>query len=142
MSATARTKFGRMARWTLIGALVPLVGCGLQGRYMGGDLRPEMARDQFELLRPDDMPGRFVEADLRFQQDGTFTAVVNYDGKLETHQGTFKYDQQVGKLTFTDNKGDSYVYGAKKPDDNTLLLLKGIKGSDVTLTLKRQPAQE
>ena len=109
---------------------------------MGGDLRPEMARDQFELLRPDDMPGRFVEADLRFQQDGTFTAVVNYDGKLETHQGTFKYDQQVGKLTFTDNKGDSYVYGAKKPDDNTLLLLKGIKGSDVTLTLKRQPAQE
>lgn len=126
---------GIMALMVLAGS----TGCvSLAGRWTGDTLKPEMAREQFKLLRPAEEPGKFVSADLRLQPDGSFTAEVNYDGKLEQHMGTWKYDDK-GFLNLNDKKGNSYGYAAKKVDDQTLQLIKAIKGTDVTLTLKKQP---
>ena len=124
-------------KYSVLVVLIGVAGCDIVGRWSGSNLSPEMARDQFKLIRPDNKPGRFVSAEFRFQQDGTYTADIVYDGKLENHQGKYKYDPK-GMVTFTDKKGNSYVYAAKKVDDQTLLLVKGIKGTDVTLTLKKE----
>ena len=131
----------RLSSWLsypLLAVLMGTTGCGIAGRWSGAGLNPEMARDQFKLLRPESEPGKFVSADFRFQEDNTFTADVVYDGQLQAHQGTYHYDPK-GMITLTDKAGYSYMYAAKKVDDQTLLLIKGIKGSDVTLTLKKQP---
>ncbi len=42
-------------------------------------------------------------------------------------------------MTFTDSQGNSFAYAARKVDDNTLQIIKGIKGTDVTLTLEKVP---
>lgn len=121
-----------------LGSLILVAGCGIEGRWAGSSLNPEMARDQFRLLRPESTPGKFVSADMRFQQDGTCTADVVYDGKLESQQGTYQYDANKSLLTITDKQGNSYAYAAKKVDDQTLQIVKGVKGTDVTLTLKKR----
>ena len=114
-------------------------GCAsLAGRWTGDTLKPEMARDQFKLLRPAEQPGKFVSADLRLQNDGTYTADVNYDGKVAHFMGSWKYDDK-GFLNLNDKQGNSYGYAVRKVDDQTIQLIKGIKGTDVTLTLKKQP---
>lgn len=120
-------------------AVLVLSGCvSLAGRWTGGDLRPEMARDQFKLLRPAEQSGKLVSADLRLQQDGSYTADLNYDGKVEQSLGTWKCDEK-GYLTFVDKQGRSYGYAVRRPNDQTIEMVKGIKGTDATLTLKKQP---
>jgi len=42
-------------------------------------------------------------------------------------------------LTFVDKQGSSYGYAIRRVDDQTIQMVKGIKGSDATLTLKKQP---
>lgn len=135
--------FGRMLRrgtlCALLGLLASASGCAsMAGHWTGDKLKPEMARDQFPLLRPAEKPGKFVSADLRMQQDGTCTAEVVYDGKIERFMGTWKYDDK-GFLNFNDKQGNSYGYAVRRVDDQTVELIKGIKGTDVTLTLKKQP---
>jgi hypothetical protein len=122
-----------------LSAVVGLSGCvSLAGRWAGGDLKPEMARDQFKLLRPADQSGKLVSADVRLQQDGSYTAELTYDGKIEQSLGTWKYDPK-DYLTFVDKQGRSYGYAIRRPNDQTIELVKGIKGTDATLTLKKQP---
>jgi hypothetical protein len=122
-----------------LGAGVGLSGCvSLAGRWTGDELRPEMAREQFKLLRPTDQSGKLVSVDLRLQQDGSYTAELNYDGKVEQSLGTWKCDDK-GYLTFVDKQGRGYGYAVRRPNDQTIELVKGIKGTDATLTLKKQP---
>jgi hypothetical protein len=122
-----------------LGVVVGPSGCvTLAGRWTGSDLRPEMARDQFKLLRPAEQSGKLVSVDLRLQQDGSYTAELNYDGKVEQSLGTWKYNDK-GYLTFVDKQGRSYGYDVRRPDDQTIQIVKGIKGTDATLTLKKQP---
>ncbi len=122
-----------------MGVVVSASGCAnLAGRWTGSELRPEMAREQFKLLRPTDQTGKLVSADLRLQQDGSYTAELNYDGKVEQSLGSWKVDA-MGYLTFVDKHGSSYGYAVRRPDDKTIELVKGIKGTDATLTLKKQP---
>jgi hypothetical protein len=122
-----------------LGAAVSLCGCAsLAGRWSGSELRPEMARDQFKLLRPAEQSGKLVSADLRLQQDGSYTAEFNYDGQVEQSLGTWKCDDK-GYLTFVDKQGSSYGYAVRRPDDQTIQMVKGIKGTDATLTLKKRP---
>ena len=122
-----------------LGAVVGLSGCAsLAGRWSGNELRPEMARDQFKLLRPAERPGKLVSADIRLQQDGSYTAELNYDGMVEQSLGTWKTDDK-GYLTFVDKQGSSYGYAIRRVDDQTIQMVKGIKGTDATLTLKKQP---
>lgn len=114
-------------------------GCvNLTGHWIGSDLKPEMARDQFQFLRTGEQSDNFVNTDLRLQQDGSYTAVTNYGGTLHNNTGTWKYDDK-GYVTFTDSQGHSFAYAARKVDDNTLQIVRGIKGTDVTLTLKKVP---
>ena len=121
------------------GAAVSLGGCAsLAGRWSGDELRPEMARDQFKLLRPADQAGRLVSADVRLQHDGSYTAELNYDGRVEQSLGTWKCDAE-GYLTFVDKQGRSYGYAVRRPDDRTIQMVKGIKGTDATLTLTKRP---
>ena len=122
-----------------LGAVVGLSGCvSLAGHWTGSELRPEMARDQFKLLRPTDQSGKLVSADLRLQPDGSYTAELNYDGKVEPSLGSWKYDAK-NYLTFVDKHGSSYGYAVRRPNDDTIELVKGIKGTDATLTLKKKP---
>ena len=120
-------------------ALLVLVcpGCAtLVGRWSGGDLNPAMARDQFDLLRPQGNTAAFVSAEIRLQQDGTFLADLRYGTDLIHATGTWKLEGD--KLTLTDQAGRAKVYIAKRIDDNNLQLITGIKGSDVVLKLKKQ----
>jgi hypothetical protein len=95
-----------------------------------------MARDQFDLLRPAGNTDKFVHADARLHSDGTFTAELNYGGNLIPQSG--KWELKGERLTLTDLRGNSQVFLARSPDAKTLLVTVGIKGSDVTLTLKKQ----
>lgn len=122
-----------------LGVVVAPFGCvSLAGRWSGNELRPEMARDQFKLLRPTDQSGKLVSADIRLQQDGSYTAELNYDGRVEQSLGTWKYNA-LGYLTFVDKRGRSFGYDIRRPDDQTIEMVKGIKGTDATLTLRKQP---
>ena len=122
-----------------LGAVVSLCGCAsLAGRWSGNELRPEMARDQFKLLRPAEQPGKLVSVDLRLQQDGSYTAELNYDGQVEQSLGTWKCDAK-GYLSFVDKQGRGYGYAIRRVDDQTIQMVKGIKGTDATLTLTKRP---
>jgi hypothetical protein len=124
-----------MGLLVLLGLVCP--GCAtLVGRWSGGDLNPAMARDQFDLLRPQGNTGNFVSAELRLQQDGTFSGDMKYGNDAVRASGTWKLDGE--KLTLTDQAGRAKVYVTKRIDDNTLQIITGIKGSDVVLTLKKQ----
>ncbi|MFN0134922.1 MAG: hypothetical protein ACKVS9_02265 [Phycisphaerae bacterium] len=121
-----------------VGALLAASGCAtLAGRWSGDDLKPEMARDQFKLLRPTEQSGRLVSVELRLQDDGSYTAELNYDGRIEQSLGTWKVDDN-GYLSFVDKDGKSYGYAIRRPNGDTLEMLKGIKGTDATLTLIKQ----
>ncbi len=137
--------YRRYGVWGMLLAMVALTGAAgcvpVVGHWTGGDLQPEMARDQFNLFRPEGSRDNFVNAELRVQQDSTFTGAVKYGDRLVNVAGRWKYDQNVPSLTLTDNEGHTQAYGVKKPDDSTLKLITGIKGSDVTLTLKKQQPQ-
>jgi hypothetical protein len=122
----------------LLGLLVLVCpGCAtLVGRWSGDDLAPAMARDQFDLLRPQGNTAAFVSAEIRLQQDATFLADLRYGTDLIHVSGTWKLNGE--RLTLTDQAGRAKVYVAKRIDDNNLQLITGIKGSDVVLKLKKQ----
>lgn len=120
----------------LIGTSFSATGCAINGRWVGGDLNPEMARDQFDLMRPDGNMDEFVQADIRFQNDGTYMADLRYGDVLKRSTGTWKH--QGDKLTLVEEDGDPQVFLVKQPDGATLNLIVGVKGTDVTLTLKKQ----
>lgn len=140
MNVIRRVGWHRVCGWFLcLGALVSSAGCvSYAGRWSGNELRPEMARDQFNLLRPVGQSGKLVSADLRLQQDGSYTAELNYDGMVEQSLGTWKCDDK-GYLSFVDKQGRGYGYAIQRLDDQTIQLVKSIKGTDATLTLKKQP---
>ncbi|MBN1967698.1 MAG: hypothetical protein JW910_23785 [Anaerolineae bacterium] len=140
MKVTRKATWQRtLAGLLCLGAVVGLSGCvNLAGRWMGDELRPEMARDQYKLLRPTEQPGRLVSVDLRLQQDGSYTAELNYDGDIVQSLGNWKYADR-GYLSFVDKQGRSYGYDIRRPNDQTMEMVKSIKGTDATLTLKRQP---
>ena len=129
-----------MARACLLGSLVATAlataGCGIQGRWVGDKLKPEMARDQFNLMRPEGNFDNFVQADIRFQDDGTYMADLRYGSVLKRSTG--KWELNEDKLTLVEENGTPQVFLVKQPDAATLNLIVGIKGSDVTLTLKKQ----
>jgi hypothetical protein len=132
-----RNQFVRAGLLVAFGAAsLAAAGCGIQGRWVGGDLKPEMARDQFNLMRPEGNFDTFVQADIRFQQDGTYLADLRYGDVLKRSTGTWELKED--KLTLVEADGHPQVFLIKQPDAATIKLTVGIKGSDVTLTLKKQ----
>ena len=140
MKGTRRVGWQRVLGGLLcLGAVVGSSGCvNLTGRWMGDELKPEMARDQYKLLRPTEQSGRLVSADIRLQKDGSYTAELNYDGTIVESLGNWKYADK-GYLSFVDKQGRSYGYDIRRPDDETIQMVKSIKGTDATLTLKKPP---
>jgi hypothetical protein len=121
----------------LLALLLSTTGCvTIAGRWSGGELVPAMARDQFDLFRPEGNTASFVSAELRLQEDGTYTADLKYGEELIRSTGTWTFEGQ--KLSMTDNEGRSLVFVARKVDDMTLEIITGIKGTDVVLTVKKQ----
>lgn len=122
-----------------LGTAIGSLGCSsMVGRWTGEELQPVMARDQFKFLRPAEQRGKLVSADLRLQQDGSYTADLNYDGQMEQSLGNWKIDSH-NYLTFVDKEGKSYGYAVRRQDEQNLKLVKSIKGTDATLKLKKQP---
>jgi len=119
--------------------LTSATGCSIAGRWVGSELKPDMARDQFPFMQSSTPPAKFVSTDLRLQQDGSYTADTNYGGTMHNSTGTWKHDANKGFITFTDKEGNTFGYGVRKPDEQTLEIVRAIKGTDVTLTLKKQP---
>jgi hypothetical protein len=109
-------------------------GGGVKGRWVGSDVKPEMARDQFRFLVPANHVGRFVSADVRLQKDGTFNSSVVYDKEVTTVSGTWEFRDDV--LTFRDEVGNSWIYGVRK-DGDELDLVQGIKGTDVSIKMEK-----
>lgn len=140
MKTARNANWGRRIGGLLcLGAVVSLSGCvTLAGHWLGDRLEPEMARDQFKLLRPTEQSGRLVSAELRLQEDGSYTAELNYDGRVEQSLGSWKFDDSR-YLTFVDKSGRSYGYTVRRPNDRTLEMVKDIKGTDAVLTLEKQP---
>ena len=123
-----------------LGAVVSVCGCaGLAGRWSGSESRPEMAGDQFTLLQPADQPCWLVTADLCLQQDGNYMAELSYDGVVRQSLGNWEREDQ-GYLAFVDQQGNTYGYALRRPGDRTIqMVVKDIKGTDVSLTLRKQP---
>ena len=141
MSATCSVGSHRVfCGFLSLGAAVTSFGCAsLAGRWSGSELRPEMARDQFMLLRVAEQPAQLVSADLRLQQDGSYTAELSYDGMVEQSLGTWRTDEQ-GYLALVDQRGNTYGYALRRPGDETIqMVVKDIRSTDVSLTLKKQP---
>ena len=117
--------------------VVACPGCAtLNGRWSGGDVTPAMARDQFDLFRPQANKASFVSAEIRLQQDGTFTAEIKYGNDLVRATGTWKLDGE--KLSLTDQAGRAQIFLTKRIDENTLQIITALKGTDVVLTVKKQ----
>jgi hypothetical protein len=134
----SRARVAQVCGWIGFVASLGLTGCAtLAGHWSGDSLQPEMAREQFKMLVPAEKSGKFVSVDLRLQPDGTCTADVNYDGKMEQFVGTWK-DDGKGFVNFVDKQGNAYGYAVRRIDDQTLQIVKAIKGTDVTLTLKKR----
>jgi len=142
MKVTRRVGWERIFGEVLcLSVVASLFGCvDLSGRWMGDELVPEMARDQYKLLRPAEQSGRLVSADIRLQKDGSYTAELNYDGNVVQSLGNWTYADK-GYLSFVDKQGRSYGYGVRRPNDETIQMVKSIKGTDAILTLKKQPPQ-
>ena len=123
-----------------IGALslvAVLAGCGggLKGNWSGDKLSPEMARDEFKFLVPASTPGKLAKADLNLQKDRTFSASVVYGTQVYPVSGTWEWKKP--KLVLRDNRGEAYIYMARK-DDDRLRITQGIDGTDVTLELEKE----
>ncbi len=111
-------------------------GCSLSGRWVGSDLRPELARDDFDLFRPVTATANFARADIRLQEDGTFSADVVYGDEVTRASGTWRYEGN--RLTLTDSKGNASVYNVEFKTANTIHLIALVEGTDVTLKLNRE----
>lgn len=120
------------------GTLFGSVGCAsIVGHWTGDELQPEMARDQFKLMRTEGH-GKLVNADIRIQEDGSYSADLNYDGRVEQSLGTWSLDKPT-YVTFVDKEGRSFGYAVRRHGDKTMDLTRTIKGTDATLTLHKQP---
>jgi hypothetical protein len=127
----------RFGTFCLLTVLLGTSGCAtIAGRWSGSDLMPAMARDQFDLFRPNGNTANFVSAELRLQNDGTYTADIIYGEELVRSAGTWKLEGR--KLTMTDNSGRAQVFVARKTDKTTMTITTGIKGTEVVLMVKKQ----
>jgi hypothetical protein len=117
--------------------LIVLCGCaGITGKWTGSSMEPEMARDQFRLLRPDDHEGQLVKATISLKKDSTYLAEVFYEGGADVTTGTWKLTDN--KLTLLDNKYGSHTYTVELGGNRKVLrIIRPIKGTDVALVMTR-----
>ena len=117
-------------------ALLP--GCAdLSGKWTSVALDPEMARDQFLLLRPRGYRGDFLRAVINLRTDETYTAEVYYAGDLSFSSGGWSV---LGdRLRLMDSEYGAHAYRIQVArDGGTLEIIQPIKGTDVRLIMRRE----
>ena len=117
--------------------MIVLCGCaGITGKWISSSMDPEMARDQFRLLRPDDHKGQLIKATISLKKDSTYLAEVYYDGGADATTGTWKLTDN--KLTLLDNKYGSHTFAVELSRNGKVLrIIRPIKGTDVVLVMTR-----
>lgn len=117
-------------------AISLFAGCSVQGDWVYAGLEPEMAREDINLLGTSVYGNELTGADIRLDEDKTYTADIKYGEMAKIRSGTWKTDSDL--ITFIDNTGESYTYHYRLKD-NKLHLKKLIEGTEVVLTLERKP---
>ena len=125
-------------RWLSIVITVAASGCAtLQGDWESTSVAPEMARDQFRLIRADNATGEFIQAKVSFNKDGRYVAEVFHAGGNSLTRGNWDYSN--GRLTLDDNRFGEHSYEADLAGNGkTLQIVQPIKGTDVALTMTRR----
>ncbi len=124
-------------RWLpIVAVIVP--GCAtLVGNWESTSLSPEMARDQFRLIRSDNAAGEFIRARVTFDKDDRYVAEVYHQGGNTLTRGTWEYSND--RLTLNDDEFGEHTYVADLAGDGkTLRIVQEIKGTDVVLTMTRR----
>ena len=79
-----------MVAGMIVGSLLTvggLSGCAtLVGNWESTSLSPEMARDQFRLVRSDNATGEFLQAKVTFGEDGWYVAETYYSRRKQPPQ--------------------------------------------------------
>lgn len=87
-------------------------------------------------IDPPDARGHYQLASVTLNEDGTYTAERELDGKTETHTGTYTFEG--GKLTFRNADGREISYDARLTHLNRKLEVKTqMKDRLVTAVMKR-----
>ncbi len=117
--------------------MIVLCGCvGITGKWISSSMEPEMARDQFRLLRPDDHEGQLIKATISLKKDSTYLAEVYYDGGADITTGTWQLTDN--KLMLLDNKYGSHTFAVELSKNGKVLrIIRPIKGTDVVLVMTR-----
>lgn len=124
-------------RWLSILLLGMVSGCAtMVGTWESTSLYPEMARDQFRLIRSDNATGDFLQAKVSFDKDGKYVAETYHRGGNSLSRGTWEYVN--GRLTLNDDELGAHSYAADFGPGGTFRIVQPIKGTDVVLTMTRR----
>ncbi len=124
--------------WLSMVAVLAASGCAtLVGNWESTSVSPEMARDQFQLIRSTNATGEFIQAKVSFNKDGRYLAEVFHAGGNSLTRGNWDYSN--GRLTLEDNKFGEHSFEADLAGNGkTLQIVQPIKGTDVVLTMTRR----
>ena len=128
-------------RWLSMVSVLALSGCAtLVGNWESTSVSPEMARDQFQLIRSTNATGEFMQAKVTFNKDGRYVAEVFHEGGNSLTRGDWEYLN--GRLTLNDNEFGEHSYAADLAGNGkTLQIVQPIKGTDVVLTMTRRKSR-
>lgn len=106
--------------------LVALTGCGgITGNWRLHEVTPASAEQNFEFGK------------LELRDDNTYAAEAVYEGQTRQMSGTYTYDEQQDRITFSGEQGMTRTYGLK-PTGMGKLQVWGVEpGEDWTATMKR-----
>ncbi len=128
-------------RWLSMVAVLAVSGCAtLVGDWESTSVSPEMARDQFQLIRSNNATEEFIQAKVTFNEDGKYVAEVFHAGGNSLTRGDWEYLD--GRLTLNDSKFGEHSYVADLAGNGkTLQIVQPIKGTDVVLTMTRRKSR-
>ena len=124
--------------WLSMVPVLALSGCAtLAGHWESTSISPEMARDQFQLIRSTNATGEFIQAKVTLNKDGRYVAEVSHAGGNSLTRGAWEYS--IGRLMLNDDKFGEHSYAADLAGNGkTLQIVQTIKGTDVVLTMTRR----
>ncbi len=111
----------------LSAATMAMLGCGINGTWRLDEFEPESAKGHFRL------------SEITLRDDGTYTAVSDYDETKRESHGTYTYEE--GKLTIHPDQPDREVrvYEAELTDMGCKLTVRdNLHGAPVVAVMKRE----